>query len=148
MVHTPVRAAHYSRRALGWVFLACGILLFSVHYLAGCSLLALAAVTLYYAPRWDLRIETSESAIRFSENVLEVLPVELALADILEIRRVAEREDRKGLLAAYPAYHAFVEFETRAGRIYRMHDIFPETFDEEVMRLGAGAGIRLEDFPR
>ena len=118
----------------------------SVHYLAGGALLAMAAVVLYYAPRWDLRIEITGAAIRFSENVVETVPVELALGDIAEIRRVAEREDRKGLLTTFPEYHGFVEFETRAGRIYRMHDIFPGAFDDEVMRLGAHAGIKVAEF--
>jgi hypothetical protein len=107
----------------------------------------LAAIVLYYAPRWNLRIEITGDAIRFSENVVETYAVELALSDIAEIRRVEEKEDRKGLLTSYPEFYPFVEFETRAGRTYRMHDIFEADFDGDLLRAAAEAGIRLDRFP-
>jgi hypothetical protein len=148
MVHRPRKGKHFSRYAMGFVFLACGLLLFTVHLLAGGLFLALAAVILYYAPRWNLRIEITSEVLRFSENVVETTPVDLALADIAEIRRVEEKYDRKGFLSMQPEYHPFVEFETRAGKIYRMHDIFGQEFDEEILRAGPPAGIRMDDFPR
>lgn len=148
MLHRPIRAKHYSRYVMGLVFLGCGLLLATVHLWAGSSMLVLALVVLYYAPRWDLRIEIEGDTIRFSENVVEIAPLELRLADIREIRRVSEREERKGLLSTYPEYLPFVEFETRSGMTFRMHDIFSEEFDDEVMRAGTAAGIHLADFPR
>ena len=63
-----------------------------------------------------------------------------------EIRRVEEKEDRKGFLTSYQEFYPFVEFETRAGRTYRMHDIFDADFDAEIMRRGPGAGIDVSDF--
>lgn len=143
-----MRGRHFSRYAMGFVFLVCGLLLATTHLLAGAVFLALAAVVFYYAPRWDLRIEVTGDALRFSENVLDVRPLEIRFVDLAEVRRVAERFDRKGFLAMHPEYHPFVEFETRAGKTYRMHDIFTEDFDEEILRLGAAAGVRVADFPR
>ncbi len=148
MLHKPRKSRTFSRYVMGAVFLLCGMLLATQNLLAGGVFLPLAAVILYYAPRWDLRIEITGSAIRFSENVLETYELELALADISEIRRVEEKEERKGFLTSYPEFYPFVEFETRAGRTYRMHDIFDESFDEEIIRRGSAAGIRLSAFLR
>jgi hypothetical protein len=148
MLHRPMRGRHFSRYAMGLVFLACGLLLATTHILAGAVFLALAAVVFYYAPRWDLRIEITGDTLRFSENVLEVRPLEIRFADLAEVRRVSERLDRKGFLALHPEYHPFVEFETKAGKTYRMHDIFTDELDEEILRLGAAAGVKVEDFPR
>jgi hypothetical protein len=133
---------------MGGVFLLCGLLLATQNLLAGGVFLPLAAVVFYYAPRWDLRIEITGEAIRFSENVLETYELELRLADIAEIRRVEEKEDRKGFLTTYQEFYPFVEFETRAGRTYRMHDIFDAGFDEEILRKGGAAGITVSAFPR
>jgi hypothetical protein len=133
---------------MGAVFLVCGLLLATVHLLAGLSLLIPAAVVLYYAPRWNLRIDVDGDSIRFSENVMEIRPLELRFSELAEIRRVSEKLERKGFLTGYPEYHPFVEFETAAGKTYRMHDIFTEEFDEEILRLGAAAGVKVEDFPR
>jgi hypothetical protein len=146
MVFKPRKSRHFSRYAMGGVFLVCGLLLATQSLLAGGVFLPLAAVVFYYAPRWDLRIEITGSTIRFSENVLEVHELELRLADIAEIRRVEEKEDRKGLLLAYQEFRPFVEFETRAGKTYRMHDIFDAGFDEEILRRGPAAGIALSAF--
>lgn len=148
MIHRPLKGTHFSRYAMGSVFLVCGLLLATVNLLAGGAFLALAAVIFYYAPRWNLRIEVTEESIRFSENVVETVPVELRLADLAEIRRVEQKETRKGFLTTYPEYYPFVEFETRAGRIYRMHDIFGLAFDDEIIRLGRAAGVVLTAFPR
>lgn len=148
MLHRPQRGRHFSRYAMGLVFLVCGLLLGTTHLLAGAVFLVLAGVVLYYAPRWDLRIEVTGESIRFSENLVEIHPLELRFADLVEIRRVSERLDRKGFLSLYPEYHPFVEFETRAGKTYRMHDIFPEAFDEEIFRLGTAAGVNVNDFPK
>ena len=131
---------------MGGVFLVCGMLLATQNLLAGGVFLPIAAVILFYAPRWDLRIETSPASIRFSENVVETFEVKLAFADIARIRRVEEKEDRKGFLTSYPEYYPFVDFETRAGRTYRMHDIFDADFDEEIMLRGPGAGIDVSGF--
>lgn len=132
---------------MGWAFLLCGLLMATVHLLAGAVLLLPAVIVLYYAPKWNLRIELSGEAIRFSENVVETHPIELALSEIKEIRRVEEKETRKGFLSTYPEFHAYVEFETRKGRIYRMHDIFDEAFDADLTRLGEAAGIDMRGFP-
>lgn len=132
---------------MGAVFLVCGLLLATQNLLAGGVFLPIAAVIFYYVPRWDLRIEISDASIRFSENVVETYGLELAWADIAQIRRVEEKEDRKGFLTSYQEFYPYVEFETRAGRTYRMHDIFDSEFDEEIMRRGAGAGIDLSAFP-
>ncbi|GEM_PF-2160508 len=148
MIHRPLKGTHFSRYVMGSVFLACGLLLTTVHLLAGGAFLALAAVIFYYAPRWNLRIELTEDSIRFSENVVETVPLVLRLADVAEIRRVEQKETRKGFLTTYPEYYPFVEFETRGGRIYRMHDIFGLGFDEEIARLGKAAGVLMQAFPR
>jgi hypothetical protein len=148
MLHRPQRGRHFSRYAMGLVFLVCGLLLGTTHVLAGGVFLVLAGVVLYYAPRWDLRIEVTPETISFSENLVEIHPLELRFADLAEIRRVSERLDRKGFLTLYPEYHPFVEFETRGGKIYRMHDIFTEDFDEEILRLGSAAGVEVKDFPK
>jgi hypothetical protein len=132
---------------MGSVFLVCGLLLGTQNLLAGGVFLPLAAVVFYYAPRWNLRIEVTPASIRFSENVVETIAVELALSDIAEIRRVEEKNDRKGLLATYPEYYPFVEFETRDGRIHRMHDIFGAELDEDLMKAGKASGIELGRFP-
>lgn len=148
MLFRPVKGKHYSRYAMGAVFLVCGLLLTTTHVLAGAVFLLLAGVVFYYAPRWDLRIEVTGETIRFSENVVEITPLELRFADLAEVRRVSERLDQKGFLSSYPEYHPYVEFETKAGRTYRMHDIFPEELDEEILRLGSAAGVKVEEFPR
>lgn len=132
---------------MGAVFLSCGLLLGTVNLPAGAAFVIPSLIILYYAPKWNLRIETTEAAIRFSENVLETRPVELALSGIREIRRVEEKESRKGFLASYAQSYVFVEFETREGRTYRMHDIFDAGFDAEILRLGGAAGIAMEAFP-
>jgi hypothetical protein len=148
MLHRPRKSRTFSRYVMGGVFLLCGLLLATQNLLAGGVFLPLAAVVFYYAPRWDLRIEITGEAIRFSENVLETYELELRLADITEIRRVEEKEDRKGFLTTYQEFYPFVEFETRAGRTYRMHDIFDEGFDEEILRRGGAAGITVSAFSR
>lgn len=145
-VYTPRKDMHFSRRALGLVFLACGFLLTLVHYLAGVPLLLLAAIFLYYAPRWDLRIEFGEGGLRFSENVLDAGPVELKLADLAEVRKVVEDSGRKDLLTGHPQYMQFVEFVTRDGKVWRMHDVFPEAFDEALAEAAARAGAQVKDF--
>lgn len=132
---------------MGYVFLGCGLLLGTQNLLAGAVLLLPGAVILYYAPRWELRIELNERFIRFSENVVEVHPVEILLKDLAEIRRVEEREERKGFLNTYSEFYPFVEFRTRAGLTYRMHDIFDADFDSEMERLAAEGGIALAGFP-
>lgn len=145
MLFRPRKEMHFSRRAMGFAFLGCGLLLSTLHYLAGLPLFLLAAVFLYYAPRWNLRIEVGEASLWFSENVIDANPVELRLADLAEIRRVSEQEDRKGLLTTHPEYIPFVEFETRNGKVWRMHDIFPESLDEELVRVAAPAGVEVKD---
>jgi len=132
---------------MGGVFLLCGLLMTTVNLLAGAVLLLPAAIVLFYAPKWNLRIELTGETIRFSENVVETRPVELALTDIREIRRVEEKETRKGFLSTYPEFYAFVEFEARNGKIYRMHDIFDTAFDSDMVRLGEAAGIEMSRFP-
>ncbi|HKP95097.1 MAG TPA: hypothetical protein VJ385_05000, partial [Fibrobacteria bacterium] len=139
---------HFSRYLMGSVFLLCGLLLATQNLLAGGIFLPLSAVVFYYAPRWNLRIEITPRTIRFSENVVETYALELALSDIAEIRRVEEKAERKGLLTTYPEYFPFVEFETRSGKTYRMHDIFDAGFDEDILRAGTAAGIDLAGFPR
>ena len=146
MLHKPRKSRTFSRYLMGVVFLVCGMLLATQNLLAGGVFIPIAAIMLFYAPRWDLRIEISAFSIRFSENVVETYELELALADIAHIRRVEEKEDRKGFLTSYQEYYPFVEFETRAGRTYRMHDIFDADFDAEIMRRGPGAGIDVSDF--
>jgi hypothetical protein len=145
MVFRPRKDMHFSRRALGLLFLACGLLLLTVHYLAGLPFLLLAGIFLYYAPRWDLRIEVGEGRLRFSENVLDTAPVELFLADLAEIRRVSEESGRRNLLTGHVDFMDFVEFETRSGKVWRMHDVFPEALDEELARLCAAAGVQVKD---
>ncbi len=131
---------------MGYVFLGCGLLLGTQNLLAGAVLLLPAAVILYYAPRWELRIEVNELFIRFSENVVETHPVEVLLKDLAEVRRIEEREERKGFLNSYSEFYPFVEFRTREGRTYRMHDIFDTDFDAEIERLAENCGIGLADF--
>lgn len=145
MLFRPRKEMHFSRRAMGFAFLGCGLLLTTVHYLAGTPLLLLAAVFLYFAPRWNLRIEVGEDTLWFSENVLDADPVELRISELAEIRRVAEQEDRKGLLTTHPEYSHFVEFETREGKVWRMHDVFPQALDEELRRVAAPAGVQMKD---
>lgn len=146
MVFRPHRKRHFSRYLMGYVFLGCGLLLGTQNLLAGAVLLLPGAIILYYAPRWELRIELNERFIRFSENVVEVHPVEILLKDLAEIRRVEEREERKGFLSTYSEFYPFVEFRTREGRTYRMHDIFDDDFDAELERLAAQGGIGLDGF--
>jgi hypothetical protein len=146
MMYRPRKDMHFSRRAMGLVFLGCGLLLTSVHYLAGLPLLLLAAVFLYYAPRWDLRIEIGASSLRFSENLVDAGPVEISLADLSEVRKVMEDSGRKDMLTGHPQYMEFVEFVTRDGRIWRMHDVFPEAFDEALAEAASGAGAQVKDF--
>lgn len=147
MVFRPHRKRHFSRYLMGYVFLGCGLLLGTQNLLAGAVLFLPGAIILYYAPRWELRIELNERLIRFSENVVEVHPVEILLEDLAEIRRVEERAERKGFLSTYSEFYPFVEFSTRAGRTYRMHDIFDSDFDAEMERLAAQGGIGLTGFP-
>jgi hypothetical protein len=130
---------------MGLVFLLCGLLLFTVHYLAGIPFLLLAGVFLYYAPRWDLRIEVEEDGIRFSENVVDTGPVVLAMADLAEIRRVSEESGRRHLLTGHSDIMDFVEFETRGGKTWRMHDVFPQALDEELARVAARTGVKVKD---
>ncbi|MEO7424442.1 MAG: hypothetical protein ABI036_04595 [Fibrobacteria bacterium] len=148
MLHRPRKGRHFSRYLMGAVFLVCALLLATQNLLAGGVFLAMALVMLYYAPRWNLRIEVTPDSLRFSENVLEIHALELALSDISEIRRVEEKAERKGFLITYPEYRAFVEFQTKAGRIYRMHDIFDDDFDEDILMIGTRAGIAMEGFSR
>lgn len=145
MLFRPRREMHFSRRLMGWVFLICGLLLSTVHYLAGLPLLAFAGVFLYYAPRWDLRIEVGGEAVRFSENLIDAGSIELRLQDLAEIRRVSELVDRRGILNGNQEYLPFLEFESRSGKVWRMHDIFPEALDEELRRVGAAAGVQVKD---
>ncbi len=145
MLFRPRKEMHFSRRAMGFAFLGCGILMTAIHYLAGAPLFLLAAVFLYFAPRWNLRIVVEGDRIWFSENVLDAGPVELRISDLAEIRRVSEQEDRKGLLTTHPEYIPFVEFETRDGKVWRMHDIFPEDLDEELVRVAVPAGVQVKD---
>jgi hypothetical protein len=146
MVFRPRKSRHFSRYLMGYVFLGCGLLLGTQNLLAGACLLLPAAVILYYAPRWELRIEVNEGSIRFSENVVETHPVVVPLADLAEVSRVEEREERKGFLKSYSEFFPFVEFRTRAGRTYRMHDIFDADFDAEIERLAERDGIGLAGF--
>lgn len=146
MTFRPRKSRHFSRYLMGYVFLACGLLLCTQNLLAGAVLILPGAIVLYYAPRWELRIELNERSIRFSENVVEIHPVELLLRDLAEIKRVEEKEDRKGFLSTYSEFYPFVEFRTREGRTYRMHDIFDADFDNEITRLGAASGIGMADF--
>lgn len=145
MQFRPRKDMHFSRRAMGLLFLLCGLLLFTVHYLAGIPFLLLAGIFLYYAPRWDLSIEVGEDRIRFSENVVDTDPVAVDLADLVEIRRVSEESGRRNLLTGISDMMDFVEFETRGGRTWRMHDVFPEALDEELARVAARAGVQVKD---
>ena len=147
MIFRPRKSRHFSRYLMGYVFLACGLLLCTQNLLAGAVLILPAAIILYYAPRWELRIELDDLSIRFSENVVETHPVELLLRDLAEIKRVEEKEDRKGFLSTYSEFYPFVEFRTREGRTYRMHDIFDADFDTEITRLGTASGIGMEGYP-
>jgi hypothetical protein len=146
LLHKPRKNRHFSRYVMGAVFLSCGLLLATLNLPAGAALLLPGAIVLFYAPRWNLRIELAEKSIRFSENVVETHAVELALSEIREIRRVEEKETRKGFLSTYPEFYAFVEFETRNGKVHRMHDIFDEAFDADLTRLGEAAGIDMRGF--
>jgi hypothetical protein len=146
MVFRPRKSRHFSRYLMGYVFLGCGLLLGTQNLLAGACLLLPAAIILYYAPRWELRIEVDERLIRFSENVVETHPVEVLLRELAEVKRVEEREERKGFLGSYSEFYGFVEFRTREGRIYRMHDIFDADFDAEIERLAESGGIGLGGF--
>jgi hypothetical protein len=146
MIFRPRKNRHFSRYLMGYVFLGCGLLLGTQNLLAGAVLVLPAAIILYYAPRWELRIELNERFIRFSENVVEIHPVEILLKDLAEVRRVEEREERKGFLSTYSEFYPFVEFRTRAGRTYRMHDIFDADFDAELERLAGRGGIGLAGF--
>ncbi len=146
MLYTPRKDMHFSRRALGLVFLGCGLLLTLVHYLAGVPLLLLAAVFLYYASRWNLRIEIGEASLRFSENLLDAGPVELRLSDLAEVRKVIEDSGRKDLLTGHPQYMELVEFVTHDGKVWRMHDVFPEAFDEALAEAASKAGAQVKDF--
>jgi len=148
MIHRPLKGTHFSRYTMGFVFLSCGFLLTMVNLLAGSLFLLLALVILYYAPRWNLKIETHENCILFSENVVETVAVKIFLNEVVEIRRVSEKETRKGFLTTYPEYHPFIEFEMRSGKIYRMHDIFDLKLDEELERWGSAEGVVLSRFPR
>lgn len=146
MTFRPRKSRHFSRYLMGYVFLGCGLLLGTQNLLAGAFLLLPAAIVLYYAPRWELRIDLNDRFIRFSENVVEVHPVEILLKDLAEVRRVEEREERKGFLSTYSEFYPFVEFRTREGRVYRMHDIFDADFEAELERLAAAGGIGLAGF--
>lgn len=146
MIFRPRKSRHFSRYLMGYVFLGCGLLLGTQNLLAGAALLLPSLVVLYYAPRWELRIELNERSILFSENVVETRPVEIPLKDLSEIRRVEERAERKAFLSSYSEFYPFVEFRTHAGRTYRMHDIFDADFDAEIERLAALDGIGLEGF--
>lgn len=149
MIFRPRKGRHFSRYLMGYVFLGCGLLLGTQNLLAGAFLLLPAAITLYYAPRWELRIDLNERSIRFSENVVEIHPVEILLKELAEVRRVEEKEERKGFLGGYSQCYPFVEFLTLQGRTYRMHDIFDADFDAELERLAAASGrIVLEGFRR
>lgn len=148
MIHQPLKGTHFSRYTMGFVFLGCGLLFSLIHLLAGSIFLLLALVILYYAPRWNLKVETTENGILFSENVVDTVPVNLGFTDLLEIRRIEEKETRKGLLTTYPGYHYFVEFVTQSGKVFRMHDIFGLNLDQELERLGHAAGVNLADFAR
>lgn len=146
MIFRPRKDMHFSRRAMGFLFLACGLLLLTVHYLAGIPFLAFAAIFLYYAPRWDLRIDVGDETLEFSENVLDERAVRLAWGDLSEIRRVAESREKGGFPLGQPDWMGFVEFETRAGKVWRMHDIFPDGLDEELLRRAAERGVQVQDF--
>lgn len=145
MLFRPRREMYFSRRLMGWVFLVCGLLLTTVHYLAGLPLLLLAGIFLYYAPRWDLRIEVGVETLRFSENLIDAESMELRFQDLAEIRRVSELVDRRGILNSSHEYLPFLEFECRSGKVWRMHDIFPEALDEELRRVAAAAGVQVKD---
>jgi hypothetical protein len=145
MLFRPRKDMHFSRRAMGAIFLVCGLLLLTVHYLAGIPFLLFAAIFLYYAPRWDLRIEVAEERIAFSENVVDTAPVTVAVADLAEIRRVSEESGRRNFLTGHSDIMDFLEFETRGGKIWRMHDVFPEALDEELARVAARAGVPVKD---
>lgn len=148
MLHRPLKAKHYSRFAMGMVFLICGLLLTTVNIAAGSAFLLFSAVIFYFAPRWNLHIELTPKTIRFSGNILETSPVELPFSDLVEIRRVKEKEDRKSFFTLYPEYYAFIEFETQTGKTYRMHDIFSEGFDDALAEQGESMGIKVSGFTK
>ena len=143
MQYRPVKGKHFSRYGMAAVFLFCGILLLSVNWIAGTPFIALGLVVLYFAPKWNLNIEFKDSKIFFSENVVEINPVELAYDLIAKVRRIEEKESRKGLLFTFPDSYAFIEFETYAGKVYRMNDIFGPEFDEEIQTQLAPLGTDL-----
>lgn len=130
---------------MGYLFLACGLLFLLVHILASLPFLLLAGIFLYYAPRWDLRIELGEHSLWFSENVLDQKPVEIALADLAEIRRVAEESGRANLLTGIPDRMDFVEFVAHSGKVWRMHDIFSEELDRALIEAAGLAGVQVKD---
>lgn len=146
MLHRPLKAKHYSRFAMGVVFFVCGLLLTSVNLAAGAVFLILAGVIFFFAPRWNLQIELTPKTVRFSENIVDTGSLEILFTDLIEIRRVKEKEHRKGFFTLYPEYYSFIEFETQAGKTYRMHDIFSEAFDDELVSHGASAGIKVKGF--
>jgi hypothetical protein len=148
MLHRPLKAKHYSRFAMGMVFLICGLLLTTENIAAGSAFLLLSAVIFYFAPRWNLHIELTPKTIRFSENIVETGPIEIPFSDLVEIRRVKEKEDRKGFFTLYPEFYAFIEFETHAGKTYRMHDIFSEDFDDALAEQGESVGIKVSGFSK
>lgn len=145
MQFRPRKDMHFSRRTMGFVFLGCGLLLLTVHYLAGLPLLLFAAIFLYYAPRWDLRIDLDDAGLRFSENIVDAGPVELRWADLAEIRRVEEESGRKHLLTGHPESMVFLEFVARDGKVWRMHDVFPEALDEALSSAGSRAGVEVKE---
>lgn len=146
MVYTPRQDMHFSRRALGFVFLGCGLLLTAVHFLAGVPLLLLAALFLYNASRWDLRLEIGADRLRFSENLVDTRAVEIPLADLAEVRKVTEDSGRKDLLTGHAQYMGLVEFVTRDGKVWRMHDVFPEACDAALAEAASRAGAQVKDF--
>jgi hypothetical protein len=145
MLFRPRRDLHFSRRAMGLLFLACGLLFLLVHLLAAIPFLLLAGIFLYLAPRWDLRIEVGEDSLRFSENVVDAKPVEILLADLTEIRRVAEESGRAHLLTGVPDRMDFLEFETRGGKVWRMHDTFPDELDLALIEAAGRVGAQVKD---
>ncbi len=125
------------------VFLFCGVLLLSVNWIAGSPFILFGLVVFYFAPKWNLKIEFKNSKIFFSENVVEINPVELDYELIAKVRRIEEKENRKGFLFTFPESYAYIEFETFAGKVYRMHDIFGPDLDEEIQNQLAPFGAEL-----
>lgn len=148
MIYRPLKRKHFSRYGMGGVFLVCGLLLATVHILAGGVFLIFAAVVFYYAPRWNLRIEIKACQMYFSENVVEMEPVTITFTEIAEIRRLEEKELRKGLLATYPSFYPYIEFEMKSGKTYRMHDIFDKDLDEAILHGVGTSEVKMEAFPR